>query len=214
MLGLLEAAAGLPSAPGNAPEVRQLAALLAAWPLEHEVVALACTVLTRLLSRVPRTTLAAALDAGLPGVLARLLAAQEQQLQLLALPGSRPAPPDRRAPGAAATQNMPAAAAAEATGAASASSSSSGVTLSDARACAVRLLSAVLASSPEAQRAAVRGWDVVTALFALLWGPDCRETALALVLTLMAVPPETEDDRLAKAALFAKYCGGAVLRRE
>ena len=175
VLGVLELAASLPGSDDSSPEVACLLALLREWPGEHGVVAEVCALLRRLLERAPATTLAALLCEGALGVLPRLMA---RQLQL---------------EDEAVEALDEAAAAAEAAAA-----------LPAAQSEALALLSALLRSRPDVARAAVTLWSPVVLLFALLWHGDRRPQALGLVLLLMQTPAASEDDRLAKAALYSK----------
>lgn len=75
---LLEAAASLPAASSNLPEVTALMQLLRQHPRRHDLVRPACRVLLRLLGCAPATTLAALQDQQLLTALPRLLAQQQE----------------------------------------------------------------------------------------------------------------------------------------
>lgn len=77
VLVLLEAAASLPAASSNLPEVSALMQLLRQHPQRHALVAPACRLLLRLLGCAPVTTLAALQEQQLLTALPRLLAQQQ-----------------------------------------------------------------------------------------------------------------------------------------
>ncbi|KAL3142038.1 hypothetical protein ABBQ32_004670 [Trebouxia sp. C0010 RCD-2024] len=74
-----------------------------------------------------------------------------------------------------------------------------------ARQAVLILLASYLHASPAVQRTAVLKWNVVAALFGLLWEERMQQPALDMIVGLMKVAPATEDDKAGKAALFTKY---------
>eukprot|EP00887_Chlorella_sp_A99_P003486 scaffold7.g3486.t1 len=194
VLAVLELAVSLPGSVDSSPEVDRVVGLLQEWPLEHGIVTDACHLLTRLLARAPTTTLTAVLGADLLTVLPRVLARQQQEQER----------PEQQLGSTAASASPSAASPSIVPAATVPPGREPG--LDQARSAALALLSALLHSRGAVQRAAVAAWSPVAVLFALLWREDCQPLALELVLLLMRAPPDTEDDALAKAALFAKYC--------
>ncbi|PRW34047.1 BEACH domain-containing lvsC isoform X1 isoform B [Chlorella sorokiniana] len=191
VLVLLEAAASLPAASSNLAEVSALMQLLRQHPRRHALVAPACRVLLRLLGCAPATTLAALQEQQLLTALPRLLAQQQE--------GERPG-----------REGSSGAERGEAGGEealASPRTAAEALALEDARCAALELLGAFLSTHSSIQQAALAAWDPVAALFSLLLRPAAPSRRLAMdsVLLLMQVPPASEDDRLAKAALFTKF---------
>ncbi|KAK9806574.1 hypothetical protein WJX73_003713 [Symbiochloris irregularis] len=83
--------------------------------------------------------------------------------------------------------------------------SEDGSTRWQARFAVLSLLATFLRLSPAVQRRAVREWDIVKALFALLWERTMERASLRMVISLMRIPPAAEDDRAAKATLFTNF---------
>ncbi|KAK9824084.1 hypothetical protein WJX72_007613 [[Myrmecia] bisecta] len=178
-----ELAAILPGLETNEEECRQLLDLMEHWVLEGEVVMLAAPALTHILGSEPERTLAAFERCDALGVLARAI--QRQQRADLAAQKV--------------LEGVDAAVAAAAAASAEAQSTW------NARLTTLSLLSTYLHRDPSVQRRSVRNWDTVAVLFMLLWEARTRRTALTMVVGLMRMAPVTEDDQLAKAALFTKY---------
>ncbi|KAK9905588.1 hypothetical protein WJX75_002584 [Coccomyxa subellipsoidea] len=170
---------GPDGAADNQPEVHKLLELLEKHALEPEVVLLAAPALARVLMGAQQATMAA-LD-------------RSDGLTLLAAVVTRQAQADTAAQGPQSQRDMHA-------------SGGGDVHFSWQARCAIlSALATYLHASPSVQRAAVRKWEPVAALFGLLWDDSTRKIALSMVVGLMRLTPVDQDDRLAKAALFTKY---------